>query len=114
MGWNVSHDQPDVAPKLGASHAVLRLSGRHSQGDLYHQRCGVSEHVVAESDQDARLVSQPGSRYETAVPGLGAHREKVDQAGAGLESRFAALRDSARRPRSHSGNVSDFNMKNRK
>src|SRR5450631_4673287 len=31
MGWSVSHDQPDVAPELGASHTVLRLSGRHSE-----------------------------------------------------------------------------------
>ena len=34
----VSDDQPDVAPELGTHHAVLRLPGRHSQGDLHHQR----------------------------------------------------------------------------
>ena len=104
MGWSVSDDQPDVAPELGAPDPVLRLPGRHPQGDLHHQRGGVAEHVAAESDQDARLVSQSGRRDETAVPGLGTHRQKVDHAGAELESRLAALRDSARRPRPRNGN----------
>jgi len=59
--------------------------------------------------------SFPGSGDEVAVPGLGAHCKKVDQARARLESRLAALRHSARRPRSQSGNdVSHFGMKNRK
>ena len=34
---------------------------------------------------------------------LDAHREEVDHASAGLESRLAALRDPARRPSSQSG-----------
>src|SRR6266496_3857388 len=115
MGWGLPHDQSDVAAELGALDPIFRLSGRHSQGDLYHQRRGVAEHVFAESDQDARLVSQPGSRYETAVPGPGTHREKVDHAGAELEGRLTACRDSARRPRSHSGvGVNRHSMKNRK
>src|ERR1700694_4230783 len=55
------------------------------------------------------------SRHETAVPGSGAHRQEVDHAGAELESRFAAFRDSARRPCSESGTgVNRHNMKNRK
>ena len=58
MGRDVSHDQPDVAPELGAPDAVFRLPGRHSQGDLYHQRGGVAEHVAAQGDQDAGLVSE--------------------------------------------------------
>jgi len=33
MGWSVSHDQPDVAPELGAVDSVFCLSGGHSQGD---------------------------------------------------------------------------------
>src|SRR5215213_4151573 len=94
MGWNVSDDQPDVAAKLGAPDAVFRLPGRHSQGDLYNQRSGVAEHVAAEGDQDPRLVPDAGGRDEAAVSGLGAHREKVDQAGERLEAalqRFAIL-----------------------
>src|SRR6266446_8013116 len=115
MGWHVSHDQPDVAPELGASHAVLRLSGRHSQGDLYHQRGRVAEYEFAQGDQNQGIVPQPGSRYETAVPGPGAHRQEVDHAGAELEGRLAALRDFARRPRSESGvGVNRHRMKNRK
>src|SRR6202051_602740 len=103
MGPSVSKDQPDVAAEMGASNAVLRLSGRHSQGDLYHQRGGIAEYVAPQSDQDSGLVSQPGSRHETAVPGPGAHRQKVDHAGTELEGCLAALRDSARRPRTESG-----------
>src|SRR5712671_317938 len=56
MGWSVSHHQPDVAPELGASNAVLRLSGRHSQGDLYHQRGRVAEYELAQGDQNPGLV----------------------------------------------------------
>src|ERR1700691_5635482 len=103
MGWSVSYDQPDVAPELGTPDPFFRLPGRHSQGDLHYQRGGVAEHVAAESDQDPRFVSQPGSRYETAVPGSGTHRQEVDHAGAELEGRFTALCDSARGPRSESG-----------
>src|SRR5205823_5470632 len=115
MGWSLSNDQPDVAPELGASHAVLRLSGRHSQGDLYHQRGRVVEYELAQGDQNQGIVPQPGSRYETAVSGPGAHRQEVDHAGAELEGRLAALRDSARRPRSESGvGVNRHSMKNRK
>src|ERR1700680_3458952 len=115
MGWSVSHNQSDVAPELGASNTVLRLSGRHSQSDLHHQRGGVAEYVAAKSDQDPRLVSSTRRRHETAVPGSGAHRQEVDHAGAELESRFAAFRDSARRPCSESGTgVNRHNMKNRK
>src|SRR5882762_11195961 len=113
MGWSVFNDQPDVAPELGASNAVLRLSGRHSQGDLYHQRGRVAEYELAQGDQNQGIVPQPGSRYETAVPGPGAHRQEVDHAGAELEGRLAALRDSARRPRSESGvGVNRHSMKN--
>src|ERR1700719_3476315 len=115
MGWGVSHDQPDVAPELGAPDPVFRLPGRHSQSDLHHQRGRVAEYVAAQSDQDPGLVSQPGSCDETAVPGSGAHRQEVDHAGAELEGRLAALRDSARRPRSESGvDVSRHSMKHRK
>src|SRR3984893_536155 len=115
MGWGVSHDQPDVAPELGALDPVFRLPGRHSQSDLHHQRGRVAEYVAAQSDQDPGLVSQPGSCDETAVPGSGAHRQEVDHAGAELEGRLAALRDSARRPRSESGvDVNRHSMKHRK
>src|ERR1700682_5821576 len=115
MGWSVSHHQPDVAPELGASNAVLRLSGRHSQSDLYHQRGRVAEYEPTQGDQNQGIVPQPGGRYETAVPGPGAHRPEVDHAGAELEGRLAALRDSARRPRSESGvGVNRYSMKNRK
>src|SRR5260370_7066015 len=115
MGWSVSHHQPDVAPELGASNAVLRLAGRQSQGDLYHQRGRVAEYELAQGDQNQGLVPQPGGRYETAVPGPGAHRPEVDHAGAELERRLAAFRDSARRPRSESGvGVNRQTMKNRR
>src|SRR6266853_4405607 len=115
MGWSVPHHQPDVAPELGALDTVFRQPGRHSQGDLHHQRGGIAEYVAAENNQDPGLVSQSGSRYETAVPGPGAHRPEVDHAGAELEGRLAAFRDSARRPRSESGvGVNRHSMKNRK
>src|SRR5438874_7141140 len=91
------------------------LSGRHSQGDLYHQRGRVVEYELAQGDQNQGIVPQPGSRYETAVSGPGAHRQEVDYAGAELEGRLAALLDSARRPRSESGvGVNRHSMKNRK
>src|SRR6267143_4614006 len=102
MGWNVSHDQPDVAPELGALDPVFRLPGRHSQGDLHYQRGGVAEYVVTQGDQNPGLVPQSGSRDEAAVPGSGAYRQEVDHARAELEGGLAALRDSARRPRSES------------
>src|SRR5579863_6436129 len=97
MGRGVSHHQPDVAPELGTPDPVLRLSGGHPQGDLHHQRSGVVEYELAKSDQDARLVSYPGSCYEAAVPGAGTYRQEVDHAGAGLESSLAAFRDFAGR-----------------
>src|SRR5579864_4752279 len=103
MGWVLSHDQSDVAPELGIFDAVLRVSGGHPQGDLYHQRDRVTEHVAAESDKNPRVVSQPGGRLQAAVAGLGAYRQEVDNASAELESRFATFCDSARRSGSESG-----------
>src|SRR6266852_2123381 len=115
MGWSVSNDQPDVAPELGTLDPVFRLSGRHSQSDLHHQRGGVAEYVATQGDQDPGIVSQFGSRYETAVPGPGAHRQEMDHAGAELEGRFAAFRDSARRPCSENGvGLNRHSMNNRK
>src|SRR5689334_3292160 len=99
MGRDVSNHQPDVAPELGALDAVFRLPGGHSEGDLYDQCDRVAEHVIAEGDQNAWLVSQRGCGDETAVPGVGAYCQEVDDAGAELESGLAALCDSARRPR---------------
>src|SRR3954462_14628295 len=99
MGRDVSNHQPDVAPKLGALDAVFRLPGGHSEGDLYDQCHRVAEHVAAQGDQNAGLISQRGCGDETAVPGVGAYCEEVDDAGAELESGLAALCDSARRPR---------------
>ena len=40
----------------------------------------------------------PDAALKLLYPGAGAHREEVDHAGAELESRLAAFRDSARRP----------------
>src|SRR5260370_38273000 len=115
MGRSISPHPPAVAPELGAYNAVLRLAGRQSQGDLYHQRGRVAEYELAQGDQNQGLVPQPGGRYETAVPGPGPHRPEVDHAGAELEGRLAAFRDSARRPRSESGvGVNRHSMKNRK
>src|SRR5579863_6372292 len=115
MGWGVSHHQPDVAPELGALDPVFRLPSRHSQGDLYYQRGRVVEYELAQGDQNQGIVPQPGSRYETAVSGSGAHRQEVDYAGAELEGRLAALLDSARRPRTESRvGVNRHSMKNRK
>ena len=98
MGWCISDHQPDVATELGTPDPVFRLSGGHPQGDLHHQRSGVSEYEPAKSDQDARLVSYPGGGHEAVVPGAGTHRQEMDHASAGLESGLAALRDFARRP----------------
>src|SRR3954470_25076371 len=99
MGRDVSNHQPDVAPKLGALDAVFRLPGGHSEGDLYDQCHRVAEHVAAQGDQNAGLVSQRRCGDETAVPGVGAYCQEVDVAGAELETGLAALCDSARRPR---------------
>src|SRR5665213_2629004 len=99
MGRIVSDYQPDVAPELGALNAIFRLSGRHSQGDLYDQRGRVAEHVAAQGDQNQRLISEPGGRVQATVSGVGTHRQKVDDADPELEGSLAALRDSARRPR---------------
>src|SRR3954453_5552724 len=99
MGRDVSNHQPDVAPELGALDAVFRLPGGHSEGDLYNECDRVAEHVIAEGDQNAGLVSQRRCGDETAVPGVGAYCQEVDDAGAELESGLAALCDSARRPR---------------
>ena len=99
MGRGVSHHQPDVAPELGAPDAVFRLPGGHSQGDLHDQRHRVAEHVAAQGDQDAGIVSECGCGAETAIPGAGAHCQEVDHAGAELESGLAAFCDSAGRPR---------------
>src|ERR1700684_2131986 len=102
MGWDLSDHQPDVAPKLGALDPVFRIPSRHPESDLYHQRGGVVEYELAESDQDAGIVSQSGSRLQAALPSLGTHREKVDHAGGQLEKRLATFRNSARRSRSES------------
>src|ERR1035437_7146017 len=100
MGWRLSHHQPDVAPELGAPDTVFCLPGRHSQGDLHDQRHRVSEHVAAQSDQDQGIVPQSGSGAEVTLSGTGARCYEVDHAGAELESRLAAFRHSAGRPRS--------------
>src|ERR1043166_1002663 len=99
MGRDISNYQPDVAPKLGAFDAVFRLPGGHSESDLYDQCDRVAEHVAAQGDQDARIVSQCGCGDETPVPGAGTYCQEVDDAGAELESGLTALCDSAGRPR---------------
>ena len=68
----------------------------HPQGDLYDQRVRIAELVAAEGDQNQRLVPEPGSRVQTAVSGVGTYRQKMDDAGTELESRLAALFNSAR------------------
>src|SRR4051794_38727437 len=98
MGRSLSHDQPDVAPELGAPDTILRLPGGHSEGDLYDQCSRVAEHVATQGDQDARIVSECGCGDETAVPGAGAYCKEVDDAGAELEGGLAAFCDSARGP----------------
>src|SRR5580704_13797930 len=99
MGCELSDHQPDVAAQLGTSDTIFRLSGGHSQSDLHHQCSGVAEYEPAKSDQDARLVPEPGSGDEAAVPGPGTHRQKMDHADPKLEGRAAAFRDSAGRSR---------------
>ena len=79
MGWSLSVDQPDAAAELESSDAVFRLPGRHWQGDLHHQYGGAAEHVAAEGDQDAGLVSRCGRGDEAAVSGAGTHRPEVEQ-----------------------------------
>lgn len=50
MGWPVPIDRPFLAAKLGASHAVVRLSGGNPQGDLHHQRHRIDQQEVDEAD----------------------------------------------------------------
>lgn len=109
MGRIVSDHPPDVAPELGTLDAVFRLSGGHSQGDLYDQRGGKPEHELAESDQNQGLVSEPGGGFQAAVSGLGTHRQKVDHADPQLEGGAAALRDPARGPRPERPNLKNRN-----
>jgi hypothetical protein len=75
---------------------VLRVSGRDPQSSLYHQRDRIAEYVAAQGNQDSRLVPERGSSHEITVYGIGAHRQKVDDAGPGLESRLTTFRDSVR------------------
>src|SRR5271165_6248944 len=109
MGCFVSDHQPDVAAELGTFNAVFRLPGRHSQGDLYDQRRREPEHELAKSDQDQRLISEPGGRVQAAVSGLGTYRQKVDDADPQLEGRAATLRDPARGPRAERPDLKNRN-----
>src|ERR1051325_11391890 len=68
MGRDVSNRQPDVAPELEALDAIFRLPGGHSEGDRYDECDRVAEHVIAEGDQNAGLVSQRRCGDETAAP----------------------------------------------
>src|SRR6202522_2857746 len=97
MGPGLSNHRADVAPELGAPDAVLRLSGGHSQSDLHDQRHRVAEHVATQSDQNSWIISACGRSAEATIPGAGAHRQTVDDAGAGLESGIATFRDSTGR-----------------
>src|SRR5665213_2550771 len=100
----------------GTPHAVFCLSGRYSQSDLYDQCGGIAQYVTAESDQDPRLIPESGGRHEAVVPGPGAYRQKMDQAGTGLEGGITTLRHIARRPLSETrtAQINRQRMKNRK
>src|SRR3989442_1496340 len=52
------HKILDATQQLGARDSALRAPARDSKGDLHDQRHRVAEHVAAQSDQSARLVSQ--------------------------------------------------------
>ena len=73
---------------------VFRLSGGDSQGDLHDQCDGIGEHVAAQSDQDAGIVSECGGSDEAVVSGAGAYCKKwtmpVQNWKAALQ-RFAIL-----------------------
>ena len=58
----------------------------------------IAEYVIAQGNQDSRLVSERGGSDEVAVHRIGGHRQKMDNAGPGLESRLAKFRDSVRGP----------------
>ncbi len=73
MGGQVSDDCGVVAPPLGTRDSVLRLSCRDSPGHLYDERHRVVAHDLAQSDQDARLISQRRGGAQAALPGAAQH-----------------------------------------
>src|SRR5256884_8886906 len=98
VGREVSHDCEVLARQLAPSHSVLRAPTGDSESDLHDQRDRVAEHVAAQSDQSARLVSQRRGGLQAALPGATPHRQEMDHAGAELESRAQSLRDRLRKP----------------
>jgi hypothetical protein len=123
LGFLISPDS--IHPQKCPGQPIFRkaivgaCAGRRSvnRSSALSVRIGLldSEYELAQGDQNQRIVSQPGSRSETAVPGPGACRQEVDHAGAELESGLAALRDFARRSRSQTGGgVDRHSLKNRK
>src|SRR6266446_8457351 len=98
VGREVSHDCEVLARQLAPSHSVLRAPTGDSESDLHDQRDRVAEHVAAQSDQSARLVSQRRGGLQAALPGATQHRQEMDHAGAELESRAQPLCDCLRKP----------------
>ncbi len=82
----LSQRLPGMGAKLGSHHAFFSLSGRYSQGNLYHQQRGVGA--------------------ETTVSGDPASRQKVDHAGAQLEPSLKLLHGSMARAYVQAGQVS--------
>jgi hypothetical protein len=109
MGRNVPNNQPDVAPNwehltpFFAYPADIRKV-------IYTTNAVESLNMSLRKVIKTRGVfPEPGSSAQTAVSGSGAHCQKVDHAGAELEGRLAALRDSAGRSRSKDRNdVNNF------
>jgi hypothetical protein len=58
VGQALSGDRSGLAKGLGLRRAILRLRARHSQDDLYHQRCGGAAPLVAQDHQNTRQLSK--------------------------------------------------------
>ena len=91
---SLSQREPGMAAELGAHHAVFQLPGRHPQGDLHHEQCGIAESVAAQDHQNPGRIPQPRRGVEVAVSRASASREEVDHADPSLAGSLEPLHDS--------------------
>ena len=67
-----------LGAQLAAHHPLLRIPRRNPQ-DRLHDQCGrIPAHAAAQSDEESRVISDPGSRDQTDLPG---RQERVEKLG---------------------------------
>src|SRR5258708_16753152 len=94
-----------MAAELGSHHAFFPLSGRHSQGDLYHQQRGGTASLAAQDHQNARSFSPRGVSTEVAISGDPPGVQEVDHAGEQLEPSLELLHRPLARAHAQAGQV---------